>query len=603
MKKSVSLLFSFCAVVLCFLSFSGYAQGASLLKKMDKELSKILQTTQTPGFAIAIVNQDGVVFQKGYGYRDLENKIPVDEQTLFAIGSTSKAFTTALLGHMREEHDLSFEDSPRDYLPQLKFHNKQLNAEVTILDMISHRTGLPRHDYSWYLWPEATRDEMLERVKYQEPFEGLREKWYYNNFMYLAQGQITAKLTGKSWEENIQDYFFAPLEMTQSNTSISELEAAKNKAFGYELVNFESSRKMDYFKIGAMGPAGSINSSVSEMSNWLQTWINGGQYKGNQIIPEEYVQEALNPVMLIGKGISDPAFPDIHLASYSYAWFIESYKGHYRLEHGGNIDGFSANVAFFPTDSLGIVVLCNQNGSAVPKLARNIASDHVLGLAKSDWLKQYSEKIEKLKSAQAESSKEEESKTEVEPAHPISAYTGSYNHPGYGSFEIAYRNDSLVAEFERISLLLKPKAYDVFNSYDIKNGEVDPEEESALSFNFIADNNGDIAELQLQLEPTLDPIPFSRKPIAIEISDNQLAQWVGDYSLSGAVLNVAKSEKGALILTVPNQPKYTLSPNSESEFFVEGLKGYKVKFEEEGDEVVMKLVQPNGVFAAKKVTE
>jgi len=187
-----------------------FAQGKLNEKQLDKKLRTLQETTQTVGFSVAVVQGNKVVYSKGFGYKDLENKIKVDENTLFPIGSTSKAFTTALLGIMEDEKGLIFTDSPRKYLPELEFYNNDLNNNITLLDMVSHRTGLPRHDLSWYLFPTENKDSLLARVKYHKPFTEIRKQWYYNNFMYLAQGLITEHLTGKSWEENIRERFFEP---------------------------------------------------------------------------------------------------------------------------------------------------------------------------------------------------------------------------------------------------------------------------------------------------------------------------------------------------------------------------------------------------------
>lgn len=180
------------------------AQQDKRLKGLEKELNEILEATKTPGFTVAIVEGKKIIYAKGFGYRDYENKIPADANTLFAIGSSSKAFTSSILGQLRQEDKISFEESPLKYLPDLKFYNDEMNNNIIIKDLMSHRTGLPRHDYSWYLFPTNNKDSLLLRVQHQEPFTGVRKQWYYNNFMFLAQGVIAESITGKSWEENLK---------------------------------------------------------------------------------------------------------------------------------------------------------------------------------------------------------------------------------------------------------------------------------------------------------------------------------------------------------------------------------------------------------------
>ncbi|KIX19814.1 penicillin-binding protein [Flavobacterium sp. 316] len=592
-RKYFSLLF-------LFISISIFSQTKLNEKNLDKQLLKLQETTQTVGFSVAIVKDNQVIYSKGFGYRDAEQKLKANENTLYPIGSTSKAFTTALLGIMEEEKGLKFTDSPIKYLPELKFYNDELNNKITILDMISHRTGLPRHDFSWYLFPIENKDSLLSRVKYHEPFTGIREKWHYNNFMYLAQGLITEKLTGKSWEDNIRERFFKPLNMSTSNLSIEELKKQSNISKGYSLENFETNEAIPYYDIAAISPAGSINSSVKEMANWLKIWLNEGKLNEVQVLPKRYVEKAINPLMLVGNGIADKQFPNQHLNSYGYAWFVSSYKGHYRVEHGGNIDGFSANVSFFPTDKIGIVVLTNQDGSALPTLVRNAISDEVLNLEKTDWVAYYDKLIAPLKK-QIKDKKEKEAESKVNhttPTHNITEYTGKYNHKGYGTFQIEVKNDSLWANFTREKVYLKHTHYDVFKGFALKGNKVSSDEVGS-NFNFQTNDLGDIESVKLNIETTLDPIIFKRSPLEVAVSTEKLNKYVGSYLLSGVELKISIKNDN-LKLFVPGQPEYTLIPIKENEFSIKGLSGYKAVFEEKDNKLNVVLHQPNGVFTAVK---
>lgn len=566
-------------------------------KQLDKKLEKLMEITQTVGFSVAVVKGNDVIYAKGFGYKDLENNLKVDENTLFAIGSSSKAFTTALLGILEEEKDFKFTDSPKKYIPELQFYNDDLNNNITVLDMVSHRTGLPRHDFSWYLFPTENKDSLLSRVQYHKPFTGIRQQWYYNNFMYLAQGIITEKLTGKSWEDNIRERFFKPLQMTTSNLTIDELEQSANVSKGYSLENFTTNKRLPYYNIAAISPAGSINSSAKEMANWLKIWLNEGKFEDTQVLPKKYVEKAINPLMLVGNGIADKQFPDQHLNSYGYAWFTSSYKGHYRLEHGGNIDGFSANVSFFPSDNIGIVVLSNQNGSALPNLVRNAISDDILNLKETDWVAYYSEKLDEIKKQQEASKKTKAESTisNTTPSHSLPEYTGKYINKGYGAINIEVVNDSLFAFFPREKAYLNHTHYDIFKPYMVQDNIVETEEGLGFNFNFKTNDLGDIEGAYLKIEPTLESLFFSRSPNEVTISEADLQQFVGSYLLSGAELKVFIKDKN-LTLVVPQQPDYTLIPVKENEFVIKGLSGYKAEFS--GNKLI--LHQPNGTFTATK---
>lgn len=586
-------------LILLFICAITFSQNNINKEQLDKKLEKLQKATKTVGFSVAVIKGNTVIYSKGFGYRNKKENLKVDENTLFAIGSTSKAFTVGLLGIMEDEKGLSFNDSPKKFLPELEFYNDALNNEITILDMISHRTGLPRHDFSWYLFPTEDKDSLLARVKYHKPFTKIRKQWYYNNFMYLAQGLITEKLTDKSWEDNIRELFFKPLNMTRSNLTIKEMQNSSNISKGYVLENFTTSKVIPYYNIAAISPAGSINSSAKEMSNWLKVWLNDGKFNDTQVLPKKYIERAINPLMLVGNGIADPKFPDQHLNSYGFAWFTSSYKGHYRLEHGGNIDGFTANVAFFPTDKIGIVVLANQDGSALPTLVRNVISDEILDLEKTDWATYYEERITKLKEAKKKAKESEKSNIvlNTKPSHNLIEYIGKYNHLGYGNFTIKLQNDSLFATFPIKKMFLSHKHYDVFKPYLIEGGKIDSVSDLEFLFNFQTNNLGDIVAAKLKLEPTLDDIIFKRSPNRINASKKVLNKYVGTYLLSGTALKTYLKEDN-LILFVPGQPEYTLIPIKENEFVIKNLTGYKTKIEAKNNTFNLVLIQPNGTFTA-----
>lgn len=580
------------------------AQNDQRLKGLDKELNTILEVTKAAGFGVAVVEGDKIVYAKGFGYRDYENKIPADANTLFAIGSSSKAFTSAILGQLRNEDELSFDDSPIKYIPELKFYNDEMNNNIDIRDLMSHRTGLPRHDYSWYLFPSYDKDSLIQRVLHHEPFTGVRQQWYYNNFMFLAQGVIAERITNKSWEDNIKERFFKPLNMNRSNVSIDELEKSSNAAFGYNLKNDSIINKMDYYHIAGMSPAGSINSSVNEMSNWLITWINKGKFKDQEVLPAAYVNEAMSSQMVISAALPDEEFPEMHLANYGYGWMISSYRGHYRVEHGGNIDGFSASVAFYPSDSLGIVVLANQNGSAVPGIVRNTLADRMLKTERTDWGNRFKENQEKAKKEQNEA-REEMTSGKVEntrPSHVLQDYSGKYSHSGYGEFDISIENDSLFANFPLKKFYLRHYHYDIYEPFEVTKTGIDTTDTGALRLNFVTSDAGDISHLKFKVEATLDPLEFKHTPNIIEVDKETLETYIGEYELAGTVISVYIKNENTLFLSVPGQPEYELLATGKHKFSFKIIDGFKVEFVESDDKSVNEIImiQPHGTFKAAR---
>jgi len=596
-------------VILVLICITTMAQKKSVavdkrLIGLDAELEKLLSLWYASGFAVAIVEKDKLIYSKGFGYRDYEKKLPVTPNTLFAIGSSSKAFTCGLLGILREEKKLSFEDSPIKYVPELRFYEPEMNNLITIKDIMTHRTGLPRHDFSWYLFPTHSRDSLMLRIEHQQPFAKVREKWYYNNFMFLTQGVIAERITGKSWEENINTHFFQPLQMKTSSTIIDGLRKGTDAAIGYRVKNKTQISKMDYYDIAAMSPAGSINSNVNEMSNWLITWIKGGKFQGKQILPQGYVKEAMGSQMIINSDMPDPEFPDIHMGNYGYGWFTSSYKGHYRVDHGGNIDGFSANVSFFPSDSIGIVVLVNQNGSVLTSLIRNIISDRMLGAKATDWQKVYAKRrddAEKQETSVKEKSNSAQQRN-TRHSHVLYDYTGMYHHPGYGKFELTVERDSLFAKAKLKTLWLKHYHFDVFAPYEKENGKIDTTQSSALRFNFRTNDAGEISSLVVKLEPAIDPLEFKRTPKTLAIDKEALQVYVGEYELPGMTARFYLKEGATLYLFVPGQPEYELLATDKHTFIIKTLDGFKIRFTEgkEGKIEEATFIQPNGMFVAKR---
>lgn len=592
----------------CFLLFAQKKQTkpTDRLADVDTAFQRVLKDQKAVGFAVAVVIKNEVVYAKGFGYRDKEKKIPVTPNTLFAIGSCTKAFTASLLGLLNKDGKVDFDKSPREYLPDLHFFNKEMDNDITLRDMMCHRTGLPRHDYSWYLFRSSSRDSLLKRIKYMEPTAPVKQIFQYNNFMFLLQGMITEKLTGKSWEENVKEKVFTPLGMNTSNFSIHTMEKSNDASLGYTVVKDSIIKKLDYYDIDAMGPAGSINSSVTEMANWVITWINGGKFNGKEILPSPYVTQAMSSQMVAGAGFPDKEIPDAQFNNYGFGWFISSYRSHYRVEHGGNIDGFSASTSFFPTDSIGIIVLSNQDGSAVPGIVRNIIADRLLGLKKIDWTSRADSAQAKAKKAakEAEKNKASNKKYGTHLSHNLKDYTGLFSNPAYGTLEISLKNDSLFAHTPNGDIWLRHYHYDIFEPFDVdtKTG-IDTTDKSELRIQFQMNSAGDIDMISMPLQPGLKDIQFDRAPKAKDISKEELKKYEGVYEFSpgNEVKFYIKGEK-TLYAFLEGQPEYELVPTDKNKFDLKTLKGYSVLFEEneKGEIISASFIQPNGIFKATK---
>lgn len=593
--KKIFLCLSFSA--LCTATF---AQQDPRLKFLDTLAEKVLKSFNGAGFAVAVVQKDKVIFTKGYGYRDVENKLPVTPNTQFAIGSCTKSFTSGLIGLLTQEGKVDIDKPVRDYLPELKFSTNEMNNQVTLRDMMSHRTGYSRYDLSWFMFNTPSKDSLIQRIQYHEPSAPIRTKWQYNNWMFLGQGVVAEKITGKSWEDNISEKFFQKLDMKNSNLTIDGLKKNAEPAIGYSIEN-DHPKKMEYYNLNAMGPAGSINSTVNDMANWVITWIYGGKFKGKEILPANYVTDAISSQMSMGGGLPNKAIPDVHSIAYGFGWMLTSYRGHYQVEHGGNINGFSASTAFYPTDSIGIIILTNQNASFIPMVVRNEISDKLFGLKDIDWNNWY---LAKTKVAPQPKDTTKQVVKGADISRPAEDFTGLYENKGYGKFEIVAKGDSLFAQLpDSNTWYLNHYCYDNYDPIQVEAGKsINKDNNYPWRFTFRADENGVISTVSIPLESSVKPIIFTRTAKEISMDVDALKKYEGEYDLMGMGIKIYRKGGEQLFMTVPGQPEYTLVPTSKDKFAVKGLMGFNIHFtvNEKGAVTEAIAVQPNGTFKATR---
>ena len=597
MKK---LLFAF----LLLLSLQLFSQPPTdlRLKGLDTFALRILKEWNAPGVSIAVVEKNKVIYVGGFGYRDFEKKLPVTENTLFAIGSCTKAFTASMIGMLEKEGKVSLDKPVRNYLPELKFQNEYTNDHATLRDMMCHRTGLPRHDFSWY-GSTASRSELLARVQYQEPSAELREKYQYNNFMFLAQGMLIEKLTGKSWEENLKEKILQPLGMNNTNMSVISMEKSSDRSLAYSTEK-DKPKVIPYRNIDGIGPAGAINSCAKDMAKWLITWINGGKFNDKEIIPSGFRSQAIINQMATGGGLPGIENPDVNMSGYGLAWGMSSYRGHYRVEHSGGIDGFISSTGFYPTDSIGIFVVSNQ-GTPTTSI-RNFIADRMLNLSYRSWGK--TELAAKLKAElTTKSTPNNDSlnrKPGTKPSHELTDYTGSFENKGYGIMKFFMERDTLWGDYNEAGLRTKSYLqhyhYDIFR---IRSTEEKEDNKDAPKVRFHMNNKGEINSFEIQMEPAVKDIVFEKLPEIIEIDKDDLKKYTGDYELAPGVLAkfYIKGEK-TLYAFIEGQPEYELVASGKNKFYIKILPDYKTEFEEndKGEIIAVSFVQPNGTFKAKK---
>ncbi|MGD9560696.1 MAG: serine hydrolase domain-containing protein [Pyrinomonadaceae bacterium] len=323
-----------------------------------------------PGMSLAIVKDDQVIFAKGLGFKDFENKVPATADTQFAIGSSTKAFTALTVLMTADEGKVSLDASPKTVLPYFKMYDPETDKNMTIRDLLTHSSGLNRTDIAM-ITGKLTRAELIRVAGEAKPIAKLHEKFGYQNLMYAAAGEVVAVAQKEPWEKFVPERIFKPLGMTNSNMSIREMAKAKDHSFGYSY-NFDTkeTQKLPYREIDQVAPAGSINSSANDMAKWLRFVLNGGVVNGKRLVSQESFAEWLKPQMKV-----NPA----GTVNYGLGWFIQKWNGLTVVQHGGNIDGFNAMVAMVPEKKLGFVMLTNVTGSSLGNELMPIVWENILG--------------------------------------------------------------------------------------------------------------------------------------------------------------------------------------------------------------------------------
>jgi CubicO group peptidase (beta-lactamase class C family) len=582
-----------CAVVALLAGPAAAAKDP--LDGFDRFVARQLEIWKAPGASVAVVRGDQVVLLKGYGYRDLESKAPMTPRTVQPIASITKSFTVASLAVLVRDGRLSWDTPVREYLPDFRLHDDAVASRVTPRDLVTHRTGLPRHDAAWF-GSSLSREELFARLRHFPLSAGLRERYQYNNLMFMTAGYLAGKVAGSSWEELVRQGIFEPLGMTASSFTIADLERQEHGR-GYQHDEQDVPRPIAYQGLDAMGPTGAINSCAEDMSRYLRMLANGGSFGGRTIIAATDLVEMTNPQTVLP---DDRRFPELAAAQYGMGFFVTQYRGHRFVSHGGNMPGASSQLALLPSQNAGVFVSVNLSGSSLPTvLVRNI-SDRLLGLDHVDW----SGRLKKMDDAEKASEKSAKTqgltpqKKDTRPSHPLSELVGEYEHPGYGPVSIAAdANGELTFSYNNRSSPLRHFHYDVFQVPENKLDEYEK-----LKVQFVTDLDGEVTALRAQLEPRLAAAEFTRVADKDLRDPAVLERFVGEYVLGPDTMKIALREDGKLTFSLPGAPLRELVGLRATRFAIKDLPGQTLEFiaDASGAIVQAAFYTPFGNFAAPK---
>lgn len=432
------------------------AMGAPALFAQDVDLNRIdtyieglLDDWTTPGLAVAIVKDDRVVFAKGYGVRTLGEDALVDERTLFAVASNTKAFTASVLGLLVEDGRLGWDDRVTDHLPWFAMSDPWVTRDIRVRDLLTHRSGLATFggDRLW-IGQTLDRDEIIRRIRYMELVSPFRAAFHYQNLMYLTAGQLVPAITGMSWDEMVRTRLFEPLGMTDSNTTVRELDGMINVASPHEVVGGVL-RAIDYDNLDGVAPAASINSSVTDMAQWMRLHLARGEFEGRQILAPSTVREMQRIQFPLGVSAWANENFGQNFNGIGLGWFIRDYKGRKVVSHSGGMSGMISLQTLVPSEGLGVVVLTNFAPSAPTRAITNYVLDAYFGEPTRDWNAIYTD----FRDRGAERAAQREAETvasripDTRPSLPLDAYAGTYHEAASGNAEVRVEDGHLVFDY------------------------------------------------------------------------------------------------------------------------------------------------------------
>ncbi|MBL8174469.1 MAG: serine hydrolase [Bryobacterales bacterium] len=435
-----------------------------------QQLDRIIEDTRrafdVPGIAVAVVHKDAVIYAKGHGVKSLATNQPVTTSTRFAIASTTKAITTAAMGILIDDGKMHWDDPVRKHIPGFRLSDALANQHVTLRDIVSHRTGLSRHDVLWYNSPWS-RQEIIRKIGLVDLTKPFRSAYQYQNIMFLTAGEAVAAASRGTWEAFVESRILQPLGMRNTDFSANDIVKAPDYSEPYEKrgKNVTLVPRLNFDNIG---PAGSINSSADDLSRWVRMQLNGGVFEGKRIINATTLREthtAQTPIRL-----DDPNSRTVNIGTnmmaYGLGWTIQDYRGHHMVSHGGAIDGYRAQVVLLPNDGFGIVILANLGGNNMPECLRASIADHLLGLPAMDWIAKY---LEAARNSEERANKQRAERDvkrqkDTKPSHPLTAYSGSFTNPAYGEARIALNNGALELQWSNWKVPLEHWHFDTFRA-------------------------------------------------------------------------------------------------------------------------------------------
>jgi CubicO group peptidase (beta-lactamase class C family) len=560
------------------------------VESLERFITDQLAAWEVPGCAVAAVRGGQVELVGAWGLRDRAAGLPVTTDTLFAIGSTTKAFTATTIGALVDDGLLDWDRPLRDYAPGVRLHDPFVSDRLTVVDLLSHRSGLPRHDLTWVGQPGRSRAEIVRALRFLPLSRDLRQDYQYCNLGYLAAGHVVEALSGIPWEDFTRGRLLEPLGMRRTNLSVDEMLADADHAAAYDRMG-GTVVPVPQRSAPAMGPGGGINSTAADMARWLLAQLAGGELDGTTVMSAGTAKRQLTPHMLLPGG---EGMPGVILYAYGLGWLIGRYRDHKFAMHDGGIDGFTTSCMLLPDDGIGVVVLTNSSAALMHSVVAIRVLDELLGVEPLDAFGFAKPRFDAAMAGRGEAKAARRVVPGAPAARPLSAYAGEYEHPGYGTLAIALDGDRLRPSLGTMGLSLAHRHYETFDLEWSELGELAP----VFPLTFQSDPDGDVNALTVQLEPLVEPLRFAKRldTLSLEV----LRRLCGGYVMGPLEVTVALRGERTLTVTPPGGAPLDLVSLGGLRFALKGQPSVTSEFELDGNGAVTRLIaQPLGIFLPK----
>jgi CubicO group peptidase (beta-lactamase class C family) len=452
---------------------------------------------------VAIVHDDQVIYLKGFGLRSVDARDAVTPDTVFPIGSCSKAFATTALALLVDDGKVGWDDPVRKHLPDFRLSDDK--ADVRLRDLLCHRTGLAGHNLLWYRspWGPEERVRRAGLLPLDRPF---RTAFQYQSTMYTAAGLVVGAAAGEPWDVFVGKRIFAPLDMKSACCTTKEAEKHEDRAFGHR-IGRGGAEPMPLYRMDTPDAAGSIHVSVRDLAKWLTFQLGDGRVGGKRLVSATALAETHTPQMPIRLEAERDLHPEATQMSYGLGWVIIDYRGQPLVAHNGVIDGFSTQLTLAPRAKLGVAVVCNLHGTRCNLALSDALLDLLLGLPKRDWNERLQDAMRKREAVRMEEQRAEQARRQpnTKPTHQLSAYAGAYEHAAYGRLDI-------VAGRGGLDLHWQLALHGPLEHYENDTFRVVQEEVPETRVRFRLAPDGAVVALSLSTIPGVEFVRSGRKP-------------------------------------------------------------------------------------------